>query len=548
MPLSNNNNYRPALSFRTTVVFCTGFLAGIYFCSWHAVYECSIVSHQQHCESLFLKNQQQPAIHVNNKDGRAQNGSAIHRVFPDSMRNLVVGMGRVSRDEFAQRFDIGYAIDKSFEHNNEVLILYGSEQSLPRSHTTTLDDDDVVPMHTVDDAVENCNLLKVVLTDPKPPEKEQKGAHKQCIAIMGQWESYHVHKYEKRKSDLVYTYAHHKKVAPSVEETKASNQALVTYLSVYEDVQNKLRPIAEKVARGGGGGGGDQPGPIIVMVANHGHFRFFLNFYCSAHARGLDISRVLLFATDKETFKLATSMNIAVFFDDRVFASIPSDAAVNYHDDNYGRIMMSKIYCVHLVNSLGYDLLFQDLDLVWYRDPLPYFGALEDAGPNSFDMYFQHDGSHHPKRFAPLAANTGFYYVRHNARTEHFFSVFVRMGDLVLTDKSHQAAFTTLANEHMSLRGLRIKVLAGEDTNRFMSGAQIHNTPKRLKQLLHDTHIPYIFHANWMAGKDKQPALKELRNWFVNDKCSGGNKGLIIVNSSTGHLDEGCCLAEPAEP
>jgi hypothetical protein len=121
-----------------------------------------------------------------------------------------------------------------------------------------------------------------------------------------------------------------------------------------------------------------------------------------------------------------------------------------------------SVYCVHLVNSLGYDLIFQDLDLTWYQDPVQYFRQL---APPGFDIYFQHDGSHHPERFAPWAANTGFYYVKFNERTLHFFNVFVRMGDMVLFDRSHQAAFSTLANEHASLHGLRVKVLA--DVNHY---------------------------------------------------------------------------------
>jgi hypothetical protein len=387
-------------------------------------------------------------------------------VFPESMKNLFHRMGRVSRGDFASKFDIGYGIDKSFDQNDEVLILYGSENSLPSNYF--MDGSTVVPHQRISDATENCDVMKIVLTNPKPerPTTGDDKEHKQCIAIMGNWESAHVHKWKRpkgrHKAELKYAPAHRAEL-PSREETRASNRDLQSYLSIYEDARENLRPIADKVARGGTVDG--ELGPIVVMVANHGQSQFFINFVCAAKSRGLDISRILLFATDKETYHLAESMGIAVFYDDRVFASIPSGAAKDYHDVNYGRIMMSKVYCVHLINSMGYDLLFQDIDLVWYKNPLDYF---KSVAPKNFDMYFQHDGNHHPERFAPLAANTGFYYVRHNERTEHFFSVFVRMGDLVIFDKSHQAALTTLVNEHMSLRGLRVKVLA-KDMDLFPS-------------------------------------------------------------------------------
>lgn len=75
----------------------------------------------------------------------------------------------------------------------------------------------------------------------------------------------------------------------------------------------------------------------------------------------MDISRILLFATDAETYDLAKRMNMTVYYDSAIFESIPKGAAIDYQDVNYGKVMMAKVYCVHLVNALGYDLLFQDL-------------------------------------------------------------------------------------------------------------------------------------------------------------------------------------------
>jgi hypothetical protein len=417
----------------------------------------------------------EPIIHVPPEASTKKRSADNHtrplvdneEVFPESMKSLFHRMGRVSRDDFASKFDLGYGIEEGFPENDEVLIIYGSENSLPKDYT--MDGTTVVPQQQIADATENCDVMKIVVTDPlyseKDREEEHKGRkHKQCIAIMGNWGSYHLHKYKrvgKRRGGQLEYSAAHRTGLPSREEAQTSNSNLLTYLSIYEEAREKLRSLADKAARGGTSDG--KLGPVVVMVANHGQSQFFINFVCAAKSRGLDISRILLFATDLETYQLAESMGIAAFFDDSVFGSIPSGAAKNYHDMDYGRIMMSKVYCVHLVNSLGYDLLFQDIDLVWYKNPLEYF---KTTAPQEFDMYFQHDGFHRPERFAPLAANTGFYYVRHNARTEYFFSVFVRMGDLVLTDKSHQAALNTLANEHMSLRGLRVKVLA-KDMNLF---------------------------------------------------------------------------------
>ena len=49
---------------------------------------------------------------------------------------------------------------------------------------------------------------------------------------------------------------------------------------------------------------------------------------------------------------------------------IPQEEAARYGDTTFGLIMMAKVICVHLVSDLGYDMLFQDVDVVWYKDPL----------------------------------------------------------------------------------------------------------------------------------------------------------------------------------
>ena len=61
------------------------------------------------------------------------------------------------------------------------------------------------------------------------------------------------------------------------------------------------------------------------MVSNFGQSELLVNFVCSARSRGLDISSVLVFATDLETKALAESLGLTAFYDKRV-SSIIVDA------------------------------------------------------------------------------------------------------------------------------------------------------------------------------------------------------------------------------
>jgi hypothetical protein len=67
-------------------------------------------------------------------------------------------------------------------------------------------------------------------------------------------------------------------------------------------------------------------------------------------------------------------------------AHVPEGESQRYGDGTFGAVMLAKVICVHLVNDLGYDLLFQDVDIVWYQNPFDFFHSDQNSG---FDVYFQ---------------------------------------------------------------------------------------------------------------------------------------------------------------
>ena len=510
------------------------------------------VSHPNQPKDLRRKLSDVPSVPLQDLDAKDDEDSANQSIFPSSMNKLVTHMGIVSRRQFARVFDTGYALDKKKKDggNDKVLILYAN----PGSNETASDGTNVqnspqIEELSVDDIALQCKTVKVVLTDANPK-------HGECIAIQGQWASNHVHKFKRKKvkrttsekerekelgidsDEDLYTFRYssgRKMILPTADQQEANRRILMMYLKYYPDALEKLRPIAELASRGGSMEGDKMP--VIVLLSNYGQSKFLLNYVCSARARGIDLSRVVLFATDKETQKLGEALGLAVFYDEMIFGFFPKGAAKNYHDISYALIMMTKVFSVHLVNALGHDLLFSDVDIALYKDPFEYFFQQ----PSEFDAFFQHDGYHHPTRFAPLAANTGFYYVQNNERTRYFFSLFMRMGDLVIMERSHQAALTTLINEQMSLHGLRVKVL-GEDHKLFMSGYHYHAEKKLMRKLKEGRHEPYLFHANWLPGNEKMPVLMETSNWFVHEKCV--DKPFEELASSLYDFSADCCLAE----
>ena len=199
--------------------------------------------------------------------------------------------------------------------------------------------------------------------------------------------------------------------------------------------------------------------------------------------------------------------------------------------------MYAKVVTVQLVNMLGYHLLFQDVDIVWYRDPLP---ALRQPPFSDFDVVFQDDGAH-TLRYAPYSANSGFYYVRHNAKTRYLFAEFLYNGELILQKKSHQQALTALLGEHASRHGLKVKIIPMEDLD-FLGGFHYHRKIDTMRALAKDEVKPSMFHMSWTSNKkNKLLFMKQMGMWYVNGSCVDKN----VTDITSGSLVADCCAAKP---
>jgi hypothetical protein len=224
---------------------------------------------------------------------------------------------------------------------------------------------------------------------------------------------------------------------------------------------------------------------------------------------------------------------------------MPSEAAGRYGDRKFTAMMMAKVICVQMVSALKYNLLFQDVDIVWYKNPLGYFHNKEIAG--DFDVYFQDDGGH-SIRYAPYSANSGFYFVRYNERTEYFLTSLLLAGDLILKTDSHQQALIALMSEHVSLYGLRAKVIS-RDTDEFPGGYHFHQaTGKYVRKLFAGEVDPYLFHMSWTLNKDnKLLFFQQFGEWYVQDQCIHKKVEDIpaLLEEKDSTFLSTCCSAEP---
>ncbi len=456
--------------------------------------------------------------------------------FPTTSKDIFVDFATVSRDVFTEMIDIGVPLDDTAKGAQDVLVLYTSGSGMPTGLGWKHDKIGI----DASKALENCHEVKVILQEPTKKSLDQ------CIAIVPQWQSYTVHKWMRvppkdspknvTNVGLEFPLRSVPRVrqpkdggyftgVPLEKRTAESNELLVQYFRNRDRVLVKLKQFLKhdvmKNAR--------DPSlkTLVVLTCNKGQAELFRNFVCNARAKQLDLSHVVMFATDEYTANLSRELGIKVWYDAGIFGSIPEDSAKKYGDPTFSKMMMAKVYCMHLAMSSGYNILFQDVDVVWHRDPLPY---LVSDQFKEWDMVFQDDGSR-TWRYAPFSPNSGFYFVRNNPMTKYFFETFLRMGDMIQLAKSHQHVLNDLLIEFSSSKGLRVKVLRKGDENVFPGGVEFHNKAKFMKEMIEGSRKPYVFHMSWTNNKEnKQKFFEQLGEWYVSDDASAGN----------GH-----CLAQP---
>ena len=467
-----------------------------------------------------------------------------------SLSHFVQGLARVSKGDLMQTYDLGVPPNANTE-NLDALILYTKKLALPSDGNAARaarheDPTKPLPLLSATAATENCDTMNVILIDNLDNTR-------QCFALVGeQYRSYQVQRWMRRPDGDGKLDANmplkltsrgwtvegmQEFVVPSDFHVKLHQERLLTYLREADDIKSRLRQTLEKM----------KGKPVVVMTCNRGQSELLMNFACSSRARGFDLQNVIVFPTDMETKELAEGMGLATFYEETLMASMPKEEAVEYGDQIFADIMFAKVLCVQLVNELGYDLLFQDVDMVWFKSPLDFF---QDESLPKFDMYFQDDGNRQ-LRFAPYSANSGFYFVRSNPKTMHLFRHFLYSGDLINAWYSHQAVLIQLLAEHSSLTGLTVKIYPKE-AEEFPGGLQFHQKKEVMKDIMSGNSKAYIFHMSWTNNKkDKLKYFQQLGEWYVHDQCIGkdvheitgiaGGEGGMMKN---GTLSANCCSAE----
>ncbi|KAF5204456.1 Glycosyltransferase [Thalictrum thalictroides] len=165
-------------------------------------------------------------------------------------------------------------------------------------------------------------------------------------------------------------------------------------------------------------------------------------------------------------------------------AGVNFSAEKRFMTPDYLKLMWRRIEFLRIVLELGYNFVFTDADIMWFRDPFPYFDSLDEI-QIACDFY---KGK---PRDEENRANGGFNYVKAVGATIEFYK-FWYMARINHPNLHDQAVFEIIKHEpivHAS--GLRIKYL---DTMYFGGFCQ----PSK------DMNKVCTMHANCCVGIEKK--------------------------------------------
>jgi hypothetical protein len=190
---------------------------------------------------------------------------------------------------------------------------------------------------------------------------------------------------------------------------------------------------------------------------------------------------------------------------------------------------------------LGYDLLFQDLDVVWYRNPMELLQN-KNSPLYNYDVIIQDDGNPLPI-YLPYRGCAGFYFVRSNKKTKNWLMSYIFSLDRIRDKHNDQGLFNTVLAHHRSMTGMRVKVL---NPDIFPSGRDFQIRKQYMADMASGKIKPVIFHMNWTAGlHEKFPFMKQMGMWYVKDDvCHGENGSHVFDEVGADGFADKCCSSK----
>jgi hypothetical protein len=242
---------------------------------------------------------------------------------------------------------------------------------------------------------------------------------------------------------------------------------------------------------------------VLALTLNRGFSDLLLNWVESCDRHGIEVrSWTLIAAMDEETAQQFESLGFTVYLSSPAYGCPGPEPAEVFGDRIFKDMMFPKTAVVQDLLSIGHDVLFQDVDVIWKKDPGDF---LLQPERQVLDAQFMYDGPN--PLYAPLHANSGFFFLRNNKRSRIFWQLAFDHFDKVYAYGGQQRHVNMLLVSRY-FRGLKLDILPEAD---FANGHLFTN--RDVSRLPPD---PYVIHCSWTRNLEhKMEKYRLARLWYL---------------------------------
>lgn len=147
---------------------------------------------------------------------------------------------------------------------------------------------------------------------------------------------------------------------------------------------------------------------IVLTALNYGYSHMMMSWVCNL--RHLNITNFIVAALDEELYKWAVVRGLPVYLETSITEGISSSmiSEATYGTDNFKQLTKMKSRVVLRILQLGYNVVWSDCDIVWFKNPLPHLMG-HDA-----DLVIQTNAPDDEPANGKRRINSGFYLARSN--------------------------------------------------------------------------------------------------------------------------------------
>lgn len=245
---------------------------------------------------------------------------------------------------------------------------------------------------------------------------------------------------------------------------------------------------------------------FVASTFNKGFTSMLANWAASCDRHHIDCrAATILFPMDEDADRFARDLGFATYFDGTSYGELPTEPSKAFGDADFVKCMFIKTAMIQDLLVLGHDVLLHDIDMVWFKDPLPYLRA--QAKEQGHDFLFMYDGIN--PLYQPLYYNSGFAYINNNEFSRYAWQLIFDSYDWMVYYQSNQVVVNIVINA-LRERGLRTLRLA---ENKFVNG---HIVVKAIKEGVRLAEPEYVVHMSWTANlSHKIERLKQHGMWYL---------------------------------